>query len=61
MGEVVMTAASVRPAGTADRSAVEELLRSAGLPVEGVADQFEDGYVVAESADGIVGVAGLEV
>jgi arsenite methyltransferase len=61
MGEVVMAAGSVRPATRGDLPAVEALLRAAELPVEGVADQFDDGYVVSETAGEIVGVAGLEV
>jgi N-acetylglutamate synthase-like GNAT family acetyltransferase/SAM-dependent methyltransferase len=56
-----MPVGSVRVATAADLEAVEALLTAAELPVDGVADQFEDGYVVS-SADGeIVGAAGLEV
>jgi arsenite methyltransferase len=60
MGEV-MAAWSVRAAEPADLTAVESLLRAADLPVEGVADQFDDGYVVSVSEGVIVAVAGLEV
>lgn len=61
MSDVLM-AARVRPAVATDLDAVLTLLADCELPVDGVADQFEDGYVVSESADGRVdGVAGLEV
>ena len=52
MGEVVTAVGSVRPATSADLWAVQALLRAADLPVDGVEDQFEDGYVVHE-ADGL--------
>jgi N-acetylglutamate synthase-like GNAT family acetyltransferase/SAM-dependent methyltransferase len=61
MGEVVMSVGSVRVATPADLEAVEALLTAAELPVDGVADQFEDGYVVSSADDEIVGAAGLEV
>ncbi|HEX6309367.1 MAG TPA: arsenic resistance N-acetyltransferase ArsN2 [Longimicrobiales bacterium] len=61
MSEAVVTAGAVRPAAAADLAAVELLLRDAGLPVDGVADQFEDGYVVVEADGAVVGAAGLEV
>jgi arsenite methyltransferase len=56
------TAAAVRlrTALASDRNAVEELLRDAGLPVAGVSDQFEHGFVVAESDGAVVGAAGVE-
>jgi ubiquinone/menaquinone biosynthesis C-methylase UbiE/N-acetylglutamate synthase-like GNAT family acetyltransferase len=50
----------LRPAVAGEREAVERLLSDAGLPTAGVADQFEHGFVVAESNDGLVGAAGLE-
>jgi N-acetylglutamate synthase-like GNAT family acetyltransferase/SAM-dependent methyltransferase len=62
MGEVAMAAGSVRVVRPADLGGVQALLRAADLPVDGVADQFEDGYVVVAEADGaIVGAAGLEI
>ncbi|HEX6133206.1 MAG TPA: arsenic resistance N-acetyltransferase ArsN2 [Longimicrobiales bacterium] len=61
MGEVVTAVGSVRAATSADLWAVQSLLRAADLPVDGVADQFEDGYVVYEAAGAVVGAAGLEV
>ena len=54
-------AAPVRAAAAADLNAVEGLLREASLPVEGVADQFEDGYAVVVEDGAVVGAAGLEV
>lgn len=61
MGEVVMAVAAVRAARPADLDAVQGLLTAANLPVDGVADQFDDGYVVSEADGAIVGAAGLEV
>ena len=52
----------VRQATAADRDAVEGLLTFANLPTEGVADQFEHGFIVAEEEDGVLtGAAGLEI
>jgi amino-acid N-acetyltransferase len=50
----------LRAASPADLPAVEALLRSSGLPLDGVRDALRD-FVVAESGDALVGVAGLEV
>lgn len=49
----------LRPARPEDAASVLALLTSAGLPVAGV-EAGIDQFVVAECADGIVGVAGLE-
>jgi len=49
----------VRRARPDDRAAVERLLESAQLPLAGVADHFAN-FLVAVSASGIVGAAGLE-
>jgi N-acetylglutamate synthase-like GNAT family acetyltransferase len=51
--------AVVRPARPADRPAVERLLRAAALPTAGLDDQFSE-FMVATTADGVVGVAGVE-
>ena len=51
---------TLRPAGAADLAAVEALLSSRALPVEGVAGRFGPAYVVAESQGRILGVAGVE-
>jgi arsenite methyltransferase len=62
MSEAVVAGAAVRPAHMDDLAAAESLLQEARLPVDGVADGFADGYVVAETeAGGLVGVAGVEV
>jgi len=44
-----------------DRADLEALLASAGLPIDGVEDQFPAAYVVARREGHIVGVAALEV
>ena len=44
-----------------DLGGVRRLLTEAGLPTEGLADQFPAGYAVAESAAGLAGAAGIEV
>lgn len=45
----------------ADLDAVRALLQAAGLPVDGVADQFGAGWVVARQEEGdLVGVAAVE-
>jgi arsenite methyltransferase len=57
----VAAAATVRAAVARDRLAVEALVRAADLPA-GVTGVLETGgLLVAESAEGIVGTAGLEV
>jgi amino-acid N-acetyltransferase len=50
----------LRPALPEDRAAVEALLASAHLPLEGVVDHFA-GFVVVEEDGELVGAAGLEV
>lgn len=52
--------ARVRPAERADLGAIERLLTVSGLPLDGVRDAL-DTFVVAQSGDDLVGVAGLEV
>jgi len=49
----------VRAAAFSDLAAVEKLLTASGLPLDGVRDAFST-FVVAESGDDIIGVAGLE-
>ncbi len=44
-----------------DLEAVRRLLREAGLPTEGVEDQFPAQYRVATVEGAVVGVAGLEL
>lgn len=50
---------TLRRARPADRPAVEQLLREAGLPLDGVADAF-GGYLVAEADTRVVAAIGLE-
>jgi len=50
----------VRPAAPADLAAVERLLTTSGLPLDGVREALT-GFVVAEAGEDVVGVAGLEV
>src|SRR5215211_7102362 len=57
---VTGSALRLRTATAADRQAVETLLADAGLPIAGVADQFEHGFVVAESDGTVAGAAGVE-
>lgn len=52
---------TLRNAIAADLPAVIALLEKAGLPLEGVEDQFERGYVIAITGNRIVGAAGIEV
>ncbi len=49
----------IRPATGKDLAAVHELLAAAGLPVEGVAENFTD-FLVAEHDRRLSGVIGLE-
>lgn len=51
----------LRPARSDELDAVRALAGHAPLPVDGLADQFPDGYVVARRGDALVGCAGLEV
>ena len=52
--------ATLDPAKAEDYSTVEALIQKAGLPVDGLRDQFPNGYVLARQDGRIVGVAGLE-
>src|SRR3954465_10266136 len=53
-------AAKIRPARADDLAAVEQLLTSSHLPLDGVRDAFHS-FIVAEAGTNIVGVAGLEI
>lgn len=49
------------PAVAADLDAVRAILRAAGLPTDGVADQFGPGWAVARNETGVLlGAAGVE-
>jgi amino-acid N-acetyltransferase len=51
---------TIRAAGPQDSSAVEEMLRGAELPLDGLRDQFGDSYALAETDTGLIGVVGIE-
>jgi N-acetylglutamate synthase-like GNAT family acetyltransferase len=53
-------APSLRPARAGDLAAVERLLVSSQLPLDGVREALPT-FIVAESGSDIVGVAGLEI
>lgn len=55
-----MSEAQIRKAEAADYDNVTALLRSASLPIEGVAEHFRN-FVVAEIHQDIIGAIGLEV
>jgi|SRR5688572_17723800 len=58
----LMTAVfTIRGARPDDISAVEAALRNAELPVDGLRDQFGEGYAVAEANGELIGVEGIEV
>jgi len=50
---------NIRKARGSDLHAVEQLLVSSKLPLDGVRDHFED-FIVAEDSDGIEGAVGFE-
>lgn len=51
---------TIRPATAADVAAVRALLSAAHLPLDGLEEQFADGYAVAEKAGTIIGAEGIE-
>jgi len=51
---------TIRPATADDLSAVERLLRDSALPLDGVREALPS-FVVADTGEQLVGVAGLEV
>jgi amino-acid N-acetyltransferase len=52
---------TIRAARPDDLDAVEEALLAADLPLNGLRDQFGDGYAVAEVNGELIGVEGIEV
>jgi N-acetylglutamate synthase-like GNAT family acetyltransferase len=52
---------TIRAATTQDLAAVESALRSSDLPLDGLHEQFGEGYAVAESGGQVIGVEGIEV
>ena len=59
MSSTELAGATLRLAAPSDEAAVEALLTSAGLPLDGVHEALPC-FVVAEDAGDIVGVAGIE-
>jgi amino-acid N-acetyltransferase len=53
-------AVTIRPARDTDLTAVRQLLSGANLPLDGLEEQFGDGYAVAESGGTIIGAEGIE-
>ena len=51
---------NIRPATSHDFEAVHRLLLEAGLPTEGLEDQFGPAYAVAVDRDRVIGAAGVE-
>lgn len=49
------------PARAKDLHAVQELLQSVGLPIEGLTDAFPEGYALLRAGETLAGVAGIEV
>lgn len=50
----------IRPALPADSCAARKLLTAAGLPVEDLAGDFSEGFIVAETTAELVGIIGLD-
>ncbi len=55
-----MTLPVIRPASLADRTAVAALLDSAGLPLDGLSEQFGPAYAVATVEGEVVAAVGME-
>ena len=55
------SAFTIRAANANDLGAVETALRDSDLPLDGLRDQFGDGYAVAVSDDRVIGVEGIEI
>ena len=55
-----LTELSVEAARATDDALVRGLLTAAGLPLDGLSDQFPSAYVIAHDRGSIVGAAGLE-
>jgi amino-acid N-acetyltransferase len=56
-----LTLYTIRSARAEDISRVEATLRESDLPLNGLRDQFGDGYAVAEVDGELIGVEGIEV
>ena len=55
-----MSDVTIRAAIAEDHAHVVQLLRSAGLPVDGLDEQFGPAYAVAVADGAIVGAEGME-
>jgi amino-acid N-acetyltransferase len=51
----------LRPTVEEDRQLVSEMLVDAGLPTDGLEEQFGESYVIAELEGRVVGAGGIEV
>lgn len=56
-----MSAFSIRAANPADVNAVEAALSDSNLPLDGLHDQFGEGYAIAEAEGRVIGVEGIEI
>lgn len=52
---------SIRSASAGDLEAVESALREADLPLDGLREQYGDGYAIAEAGGKMIGVEGIEI
>ncbi len=59
-GPAAAARATIRAARVADLEAVRRLLVEAGLPLDGLEDQFPAAYAVAEGGGALLGAAGVE-
>ena len=56
-----MSAYTIRSATPDDVAAVEEALRASDLPLDGLREQFGEGYALAINDGQVIGVEGIEV
>jgi arsenate reductase len=59
--EQLANSATIRPATPSDLARVEAMLKNADLPLDGVRDAFNVGFVAAEDGGAIVGAVALEM
>ena len=60
-GGIIVTTYTIRTARPDDIDPVESALRQSDLPLNGLRDQFGEGYAVAEVNGELIGVEGIEV
>ena len=58
---IVSAVFTIRAATPGDIDDVEAALRDSELPLDGLRDQFGEGYAVAEAGGSVIGVEGIEV